>query len=93
MPIDPSTIRAHEWIGLRVKVLSAPDPGICGVTGKVEDESRNMLTIRTDHRSLKVPKEKSSFLVELPGKRSVEVQGETVRYRPEDRVKRGIGKW
>ncbi len=93
MPIDPSTIRAHEWIGLRVKVLSAPDPGICGVTGKVEDESRNMLTIRTNHRSLKVPKEKSSFLVELPGKRSVEVQGETVRYRPEDRVKRGIGKW
>ena len=93
MLIDPSTIRAHEWIGLRVKVLSAPDPGICGVTGKVEDESRNMLTIRTNHRSLKVPKEKSSFLVELPGKRSVEVQGETVRYRPEDRVKRGIGKW
>ncbi len=93
MPIDPSTIRAHEWIGLRVKVLSAPDPGICGVTGKVEDESRNMLTIRTNHRSLKVPKEKSSFLVELPGKQSVEVQGETVRYRPEDRVKRGIGKW
>jgi len=93
MPIDPSTIRAHEWIGLRVKVLSAPDPGIWGVTGKVEDESRNMLTIRTNHRSLKVPKEKSSFLVELPGKQSVEVQGETVRYRPEDRVKRGIGKW
>ena len=93
MPIDPSTIRAHEWIGLRVKVLSAPDPGICGATGKVEDESRNTLTIRTDHRSLKVPKEKSSFLVELPGKQSVEVQGETVRYRPEDRVKRGIGKW
>ncbi|TMI42073.1 ribonuclease P protein subunit [Candidatus Bathyarchaeota archaeon] len=93
MPIDPSTIRAHEWIGLRVKVLSAPDPGICGVTGKVEDESRNMLTIRTNHRSLKVPKEKSSFLVELPGKQSVEVHGETVRYRPEDRVKRGIGKW
>jgi len=72
MPIDPSTIRAHEWIGLRVKVLSAPDPGICGVTGKVEDESRNMLTIRTNHRSLKVPKEKSSFLVELPGKQSVD---------------------
>jgi ribonuclease P protein subunit POP4 len=93
MPIEPSTIRAHEWIGLRVKVLSAPDPGICGVTGIVEDESRNMLTIRTDHRSLKVAKEKSSFLVQLPSNQSVAVEGETVRYRPEDRVKRGIGKW
>ena len=93
MPIEPSNIRAHEWIGLRVKVLSAPDPGIRGVTGVVEDESRNMLTIRTVHKSLKVPKEKSSFLLELPRKESVTVAGETIRYRPEDRVKKGIAKW
>lgn len=93
MPIDPSNVRAHEWIGLKVKVLSAADPGMCGLTGIVEDESRNMITIRTNSRSLKVPKEKSSFLVELPTKQSVAVEGGTVRYRPEDRVKRGIGKW
>ena len=93
MPIQPGNIRAHEWIGLRVKILSAPDPGVKGVSGIVEDESRNMLTIRTDHRSLKVPKTSSSFLLELPNKESVTVEGDSVRYRPQDRVKKGIGKW
>ncbi len=93
MPIDSSNVRAHEWIGLKVKIVSAADPGIRGLTGIVEDETRNMITIRTNSRSLKVPKEKSSFLVELPTKQAVSVEGEAIRYRPEDRVKRGIGKW
>ncbi len=93
MPIDSSTIRAHEWIGLKVRIISAADPNHKGVTGIVEDETRNMFTIRTDDRTVKVPKEKSSFLLELPSRENVTVEGNSVRHRPEDRVKKGLGKW
>ena len=93
MPIDQAIVKAHEWIGLKVRILSADDPSHKGVTGIVEDESRNMFTIRTDSRTVRVPKEKSSFLLEFADKQSVTVEGNSVKHRPEDRIKKVLGKW
>jgi RNase P/RNase MRP subunit p29 len=52
-----------------------------------------MFTIRTDGKTVRIPKEKSSFLLQLPEKRAFTIDGDSLRHRPENRIKKAIGKW
>lgn len=93
MTISDAITRAHEWIGLKVKIITASDPSHRGVTGIVENETRNMFTIRTDVKTVRIPKDKSSFLIETSDRRAITIDGSSVRHRPENRIKKAIGKW
>ena len=52
----------------------------------------NTFTIETDGKLLQVQKQKTTFRAELPTG-NVEVDGSLLRFRPEDRVKKGLRKW
>jgi len=90
--ITAQNITAHEWIGLKVKVSRSTDPTLQGLEGIVRDETMNTFTIEVNGKLRQVQKQKTTFRAELPTE-NVEVDGSLLRFRPEDRVKKGLRKW
>jgi len=99
MPITANNIVQHELIGLRVKVEKDTDKSLEKLTGKVIDESYNILKIEGKKRGEKKPKEKSIpkrnsiFIFTLPNGVKVEVDGRLLVGRPEDRIKKKFERW
>ncbi len=93
MPITSQTILAHEWIGLQVTIAECSDPGIKGLIGIVRDETKNTIKIETRGRVLTIPKLGTTFLTTLPTGENTTILGSQLRFRPEDRVKKGLAKW
>jgi ribonuclease P protein subunit POP4 len=83
---DGGNLRKHELIGLEVAILRAKDPSLVGVRGHVVDETRNTLVVQAEGREKRVPKEGTRFRFALQG--GVDVDGDEILYRPEDRVKK-----
>jgi len=79
-------LRKHELIGLRVEVLNATDPSQAHIQGLVVDETRNTLVVEIQGAEKRIPKQGSRFRFDVQG--GVEVDGEEIRFRPEDRVKK-----
>jgi len=88
--VTERNLAKHELIGLPVRVVRSADRSLDGVSGRVVDETRNMLVLRRDGdgRQLRVAKELCTFRFGLPGGRTAELDGSAIRFRPEDRVKR-----
>lgn len=80
------TLRKRELIGLPVEVVGATDPTMRGLKGRVVDETRNMLVIEVQGAEKMIPKRGNRFRFETRG--GVEVDGEDILYRPEDRIKK-----
>jgi len=79
----------HELIGLRVIIKDHTDPTLKGISGKVVDETKNTLRIATDDgREVTVLKHGGRFIFKLPKTLDVEVLGDMIIGRPEDRLKR-----
>ncbi len=93
MAITPVNLRSHELIGLKVRVSCSPDPTTRGLGGIVKDETRNTIRVEALGRLLTIPKIGLSFTFELPEGRPALVEGSTLGFRPEDRVRRGLTKW
>jgi ribonuclease P protein subunit POP4 len=91
--ITPQNILAHEWIGLKVTIEKSTDPRVRGLSGLVRDETRNTFTIQTRDRILRVTKLDTIFKTTLSHGESLTVNGRALRYRPEDRVKKGLNRW
>lgn len=87
---DDKNLIYHELIGLRVVIADHTDRTLKGCEGVVVDESMNMLTINDGGRYVKVPKLGARIIFKLPDK-DVEVFGEMLVGRPEDRIKRRRG--
>ena len=93
MAIISENILAHEWIGLTVAIAESSDPGQRGLEGIVRDETRNTIIMETQGRLLTIPKTGTTFLTALPSGEKVVIPGSKTRFRPEDRVKKGLAKW
>ncbi len=82
----------HELIGLQVKVKDHVDPGLKGLEGKVVDETMHALKIKGGNGKVRtVPKHGGVFLFKLGKNHFVEISGDTIMGRPEDRLKRYRG--
>lgn len=93
MPITPKNLIRHELIGLRVKIKSSTDPTLKGKSGKVVDETYNMLKVETRKKEISVPKRNCILVFTLPSKVKVEVDGKLLVGRPEDRIKKKLPRW
>ncbi len=91
--ITPSNLVRHELIGLEVKVVKSTNPSQAGLSGRVVDESRNILTIETRAGVRNLPKDSCIFSFHLPSGEWVRVEGRLLVARPEDRVKKKLRKW
>ncbi|RLI24111.1 MAG: ribonuclease P protein subunit [Candidatus Hecatellales archaeon] len=88
MPLTPRNIVRHELIGLEARVAGSSHKGYVGISGRVVDETRNMLVILSQNGFKKIPKKTSTFHFKLPDGSLVEVEGWKIVGRPEDRVKK-----
>ena len=93
MPITPKNLIRHELIGLKVKIFESTDPTLKGRSGRVVDESYNMLKIETRKKEIAVPKANCVFIFTLPNKIKVKVDGKLLIGRPEDRIKKKLPRW
>jgi ribonuclease P protein subunit POP4 len=82
MDITPENLVYHELIGLPVQVETPPYQA----SGKVVDETRNLLVIGTGEHEIKVPKSCCSFVFTIPDGRRVRVRGDLLQSQPENRI-------
>lgn len=89
MRVTPRNILRHELIGLKVRVLSYPDPALVGTEGTVADETQKTFLIRTQYgRLIRVLKENGVFEFQLPTGEKVILRGDLVVGRPAERLKK-----
>ncbi len=88
----PEEIVRHELIGLRVRVEECSNPSSVGISGKVVDESRNTLTMRSESGSKVLVKEECTFIFSTESG-ELRVDGSLLVGRPEDRIKKKQPKW
>lgn len=82
MPLNKDNLSQHELIGLDVEVVESTDPQIEGMSGEILDETRDTLDIDGST----VVKKNCKFLFKLPSGEEVELKGEDIRKRPEERI-------
>ncbi len=88
----PVNIKQHELIGLDCEVVSASNRSQVGLKGRIVDETMKTVLLKTRNGRKKIPKKQSMFRLELCGHR-VDVDGNHILSRPEDRIKKTTKKW
>ena len=71
-----------EFIGKKIEITKSRNPSLIGLKGKVIDETKNMLTIKTGNRQIKIIK--NEVVIKLD---KTEIQGKNIQKRPEERIK------
>ena len=87
MRVTPAFLQ-HEIIGLNAKIVRSTHTGYVGITGKVIDETRNTLVIRHRTKDKAIVKNTAVFHFTLSDGTIVEVEGNAIVGRPEDRLKK-----
>ena len=80
-------LHMHELTGLRVRIVQANDGGMIGMQGTVVNETRETLVIE-EGKERTVPKRGTAFEFILDDGTSTVLEGDSITYRPEDRIKR-----
>ena len=91
--ITPENLIRHEFIGLIVEVMESTNRSQVGLKGKVVDESRQTISIRTEKGVKNIVKDQCVLAVVLPNGERVAVDGKLLVARPEDRTKKKQRKW
>jgi ribonuclease P protein subunit POP4 len=81
-------ILRHELIGLQCSVVKAANKSQVGISGRIEDETLKTIVIN----GKRVFKKDAVFRLKV-GSSTVEVDGNYLLTRPEDRIKKKIKKW
>ena len=82
----------HEFIGLKVHVTSKKNKSL-NLNGTIIDETKNTIKIEDENNCEKIiPKAGSIFVFELPNGEKVEINGDILSIRPEDRIKKRFKK-
>ena len=84
--ISSQNVIRHEIIGLDVLVSGASNSLHRGVTGRIIDETKNLLVIETSKGMKSIPKMYSRFQLHLPCNELVEIDGSVMALAPEKRI-------
>jgi ribonuclease P protein subunit POP4 len=84
--ISPQNVLRHELIGLDILVSGAANPTQRGLSGRVIDETKNLLVIETPKGVRRIEKVHSTFVVRFPGRETVEIDGSVMVLAPEKRI-------
>lgn len=82
------SVYQQEFIGARINVLESTYDGYQDLSGKVVDETKNMLTIEDQNGfEKKIPKEGTTFKLYMNDFEG-SIEGHRINERPEDRIKK-----
>ncbi|MDD5417954.1 MAG: ribonuclease P protein component 1 [Candidatus Nanoarchaeia archaeon] len=90
MAITPANLVRHELIGLIAEISESRNKSLIGEKGKIIDETRNMLIIETKKGEKKSQKEITTYIITLPSRKRVEVEGTLLVGRSEERLRKKI---
>jgi ribonuclease P protein subunit POP4 len=93
IPITPQNLVRHELIGLELEVKESPNSSQIGLKGRVIDETFKIIKIDSKRGEKAIPKEKTTFIFTIPDGTRVQVDGNLLLGRPEDRIKKKLPKW
>lgn len=79
-------IYGSNYIGNKATVSRTSNPLNKDIQGKIVDETKNMFTLQTGSREVKIPKRGTQFVIVLKGK-EVLVSGDDIQYTVQDRMK------
>lgn len=85
-----SAIVQGELIGLNARVVNSSNSSYVGISGQVIDETRNTLVIRHANQDKVIVKDMATFQFNLRDGSVVEVEGNVIMGRPENRVKKRL---
>ena len=88
---SPKNILRHELIGLSCKVVKSANRNQVGLEGKIVDETLKTIVVM-DKNKKTVLKKGTVFRIRV-GKNTVDIDGNYLVSRPEDRIKRKFKKW
>ena len=78
----------HEFIGLKVHVTNVKSKSL-NLKGTIIDETKNTIKIEgLDNTEKIIPKKGNLFVFEIPNGEKVEIDGNILSIRPEDRIKK-----
>jgi ribonuclease P protein subunit POP4 len=90
--ITSNNLVHHEFIGLNVHAVSKNNKSL-NLKGTIIDETKNTIKIEGMDKTEKViPKNGTVFVFEIPNGEKVEVDGNILSIRPEDRIKKRFKK-
>ena len=89
MKVTPDIIN-YEFIGSEAKVAKTAHAGYVGISGKIVDETRNTFTILQEGKTKRIIKDSNIFHFRFSDGTIVEIDGELLTGRPEDRLKKRI---
>lgn len=84
--ITKKNVHKHELIGLPAEVISASHSGYVGIKGLIVDETKNTLVLEVNNTEKVIPKKGTKFRLSTPDE--IDVNGSTLLYRPQDRIKK-----
>ncbi len=85
--LNRQNLLQHELIGLPVKVVQSLNASQENAEGEVIDETMRTLILGSDNSKRMIPKVGTTFRLTLTDGSKVDVHGEQLLRRPEDRVK------
>jgi ribonuclease P protein subunit POP4 len=89
MKVTPH-VAQREFIDLSAEVVRSSNPSYVGISGKVVDETRNVLVIVHQNEKKAVIKNTAVFHFTMPDGTVVEIDGKVIVGRPEDRIKKRL---
>jgi ribonuclease P protein subunit POP4 len=82
------SIVQHEFIGLETKIVKSSNFHVVGIAGKVINETRNTFTIKRGKERKVIIKDTAVFNFVMPNGKIVQIDGQVIVGRPEDRIKK-----
>jgi len=97
-PIGPDNIHQHEMIGMSVEIIKSTNKNLIGISGVIIDETKNLFVIESplsesnQLQRMKGEKKGNTFRFSLPSGEKVDVEGQLLKNKPENRLKNIIRK-
>ena len=87
----PKNILRHEIIGLRCEIIKSGNRDHVGLKGKIINETMKTVVIKNKEKKI-IPKKDTVFRIHLNNQK-VDIDGNYIIARPEDRIKKKFKKW
>ena len=77
----------QELIGLKMEIIDSQNKNLIGIKGEIIDETKNTLIIQEDNKVRTILKKQVTLKIS-DGQKEIQVNGELLIGRPEDRLKK-----
>ena len=88
---NPKNILRHEFIGLKCEIVGSKNHDHIGLKGEIINETMKTIVIKDKEKKV-IPKKDTVFRVQLKNEK-VDIDGNYIIARPEDRIKKKFKKW